>query len=957
MCRLCTEGWRFETVVLGGEDSGRVKAVLHPISASWEELYSQPSDGSVTVATHDPRAEDIWAGATGLYISQVLPDGSRRGRFGGEIIKYSGAGGGATTIAIQSLDAFLDDCIIAGKTDPWRIIGAGSQITVAKPTSPTAFSTVFTAPYSGTAAGFAAFLVNMARGNLIGEGFSGVKSLTASEYRPGAVPLPLYAAQYEWWDFKNIGAAIRDMVAASGVQSTKYRPEHTYSNGYWATELIFSTTEDFGVERNYTIQSDREAKEYGLEVDAQEKATRVYGIGSGAGANTQFSVAYDDDQIDNLPERRASVAWKDQTDPAAIDALTKGYVLDHRDPVTVPAASIMGLPDYDPDAVGYNPQKGFPGPEILRPGDMFQASIGYGVITVRELGVRALGVSWSLKGGSPCERVIAMQPLIRANQSVRTQTPAKPPAPTQPIPGSPSSPGTVDPWPTPGLVVKVQDDHLNEISGMEMSVNPNKVLLFNDEVDEYQLRSVDLESGERYAAIKFKTPLNATYSDPEAVRYSRVSKVQVLGDFGDNDNNRPTSGAGQPALHKFVEPKGAGAKTVTNTRLPLQFPNSERVNCETLLIHPTTDEVFLVSKEPTRARVFSFGPLSAMGTGTTDNPGTLVRTLTSVHMASDGTHTFDGDNVLLRCAGVSDTLCFQVSAGGGSWKSVDSLKTPAMTKSEAIAVESTCAFLTTTEIKNSSVGQAPIYRVLLTKALGAKCGTPSGSSGSGTGTPTTSTKTVPAQVLNMTAVKVTLPIGSGGKPKEVGPSALAKYEIKPWFYTDDGKTVVFRAPVDGVTTSNSGYPRSELRQLKNNGELAAWSNKNETWTMECELAFTHLPSGKPHVVGMQIHGDDNTDDLTVLRLEGSDLYVTKQDNTHYDLIDSSYTLGDWIKVKVVAKKGGGIDWYYNGTKSASLPGVYSGLYFKHGCYTQANESNGSGYGEVRSRAFKITRTL
>jgi hypothetical protein len=952
VCSLCGDGWRFDAVELGGENSGRVKAVLHPIAASWEELYSQVADGSIDVATQDPSADDIWAGATGVYISQVLPDGSRLGRFGGEVTEFHGSGGGATTIGLRSIDGFLDDCIVAGKSDPWGITATGDTVTVFKPATSTTVTTVFTGTVAniGHPAVWATFLVTLAQGNLIGEGFTGLKSLTAS---PGSIGSYATSWAINWWDFKNIGAAVRELVETSpDTASVKYELVHTYSDGFWSTEMVFYPTNEFGNARDYTIKSDREAKEYGLSVDASEKATRVYGLGSGEEGNTQFSIAYDDDDTDNLPERRVSVAWKDQTIEANIDALTRGYVLDHRDPVTVPSATIMGLPDYDPNAPGFNPQKGFPGPEILKPGDTFDVEIGYGVITARDLGVRCLGVSWKLDGEDTAERVIAMQPLIRSNQSVRTQTPAKPVAPSQPIVDTPTGPTVpVDPWPKPGLVVRVTDDNLTEISGMEVSrVNPGTVVVFNDEVNEYQVRTISLKTGQRYGAYAFAHPLDDTWGDPEAIRWSKVSQVEVLADTGDNNNNRPTSGAGQPALHKFIEPRGAGGKTVNNVRLPLRFPDNESVNCETLLIHPVTDEVFLLSKEDNRTRVFSFGKLSDMGTGTTDNPGTLVRTLTSIHLASDGTHTTNGDFVLLRCAGLSDTLAFSVNDDGTTWKQVDSLDTPSMTKSEAIAVDDTCSFLTTTEGPN-----APIYRVLLTKGLGAKCGTTGGSTGGGTGTPTDPAKKVPGQVLNLNGFKVTLPVGSGSKPKEIGPPQISTYELKPWFYTDNGVDVVFRANVDGVTTSNSGYPRSELRQLKGNGDLAAWSNKNETWSMECVLAFTHLPGDKPHVVGMQIHGDDNTDDLTVLRLEGSNLYVTKQDDTHYDLIDGSYTLGTFITVKVIAKKGGGIDWYLNGVKKATVSGVWSGLYFKTGAYVQANESNGTGYGEVKLRSVKIVR--
>ncbi|MFL6150590.1 MAG: hypothetical protein ACJ72I_24405 [Pseudonocardiaceae bacterium] len=41
-------------------------------------------------------------------------------------------------------------------------------------------------------------------------------------------------------------------------------------------------------------------------------------------------------------------------------------------------------------------------------------------------------------------------------------------------------------------------------------------------------------------------------------------------------------------------------------------------------------------------------------------------------------------------------------------------------------------------------------------------------------------------------------------------------------------------------------------------------------------AFTHLPVGKPQLVGAQIH--DATHDISVFRLEGTDLYITNGNN-------------------------------------------------------------------------------
>lgn len=759
MCDWCGDGWRFETTILGGPDSGQVKAVLHPISAEWEETYSAPSTGSIVVATQDPAVEDIWPGATGLFISQVMPDGSRRARFGGFVEKFTGSGGGATTIAVKSIDGFLENRLMVGPANPYSIIvavavsGPGSPSViprVLKPVTPTTTTTIYTSPtIPGGQAALASFYVNLARGGLEGEGTTGVGLLSAVADEPydlfpgGATLGPAYIA-VNWWDFKNIGQAIRELVEAEN--GVKYWIEHTYTDGFWASVMHFSDV--VGEARDYTILSDREANQYGLEVDAENKATRVYGVGAGDEGYTSFSVAYDADDVDNQPEHQATVAWKDQTEPLILDSLTRGYVIDHRDPTTVPSATIVGLPDYDPDVEGYDPAKGFPGPEILRPGDTFNVEIGYGVITVKDILVRALAVAWRLQPDRTTERVIAMQPIIRANTSVRTQVPAKAAAPTNPVANVPKVPKQTNPWPTPGLVSRVGAP-LTEISGMQRSeINPGYVWVFNDEKETPQVYLVRTSTGAIAGSFTPNPGVSSSPAgDPEAIRISQVTGKLVLADIGDNDNNRPTSGADQPHLIVLPEPKGVGAKGVLPAqRLPIAYPGGLQVNAETLLIHPATDEVLIITKEPTQARVYSFGPLSAMST--VNNVGTLVDTL-SMDLVSDGTHTKSGAFVLLRGAKNAATIVVQPSTG---WRHVGSIPTPPLSKGEAITVENSCAFLVTTE-----GSPAPIYRVLIPKTFGALCDTQEGSSGTGTGGGTT-TAAVPGQLINLQPWKLQLPI-------------------------------------------------------------------------------------------------------------------------------------------------------------------------------------------------------
>jgi hypothetical protein len=204
----------------------------------------------------------------------------------------------------------------------------------------------------------------------------------------------------------------------------------------------------------------------------------------------------------------------------------------------------------------------------------------------------------------------------------------------------------------------------------------------------------------------------------------------------------------------------------------------------------------------------------------------------------------------------------------------------------------------------------------------------------------------PSQVLNLTNWKMTLPVdangnlsinGSTGSPKEVKQTALATYKLEPWYVVNPGGGVRFSAPVNGFTTTNSPNPRSELREMAHNGvDNASWgSNDGGTHTMEIDQAITHLPEVKKHIVVGQIH--DSGDDVIVIRLEGSKLFVD-HNGADGPILTSSYVLGTRFNVKFVVN-GGNTYVYYNGVLKDTLTKNYSGAYFKAGAYVQSNCKN------------------
>jgi hypothetical protein len=207
--------------------------------------------------------------------------------------------------------------------------------------------------------------------------------------------------------------------------------------------------------------------------------------------------------------------------------------------------------------------------------------------------------------------------------------------------------------------------------------------------------------------------------------------------------------------------------------------------------------------------------------------------------------------------------------------------------------------------------------------------------------------------------KLTLPTGSQGKPREIARPNAAASPDRNWFSASPDDGIVFRAPVNGVTTKGSKNPRSELREMTGDGSTpASWSSTSGTHAMRVVEAFTHLPTGKPALVGAQIH--DAADDITVFRLEGSNLYVTDGNNPHYKLVTSSYQLGTPFEATYVVS-GGQVRAYVNGQLVATLAKNFTGAYFKAGAYTQANCSNSSpcspaNYGETVIYDLQVTHT-
>lgn len=208
--------------------------------------------------------------------------------------------------------------------------------------------------------------------------------------------------------------------------------------------------------------------------------------------------------------------------------------------------------------------------------------------------------------------------------------------------------------------------------------------------------------------------------------------------------------------------------------------------------------------------------------------------------------------------------------------------------------------------------------------------------------PPTGEKKFPAEVLKLgDRWKLTLPDGRPGDPTEIMPYKLGTYEDENFtsIVTKEGNAVRFGTPVNGVTTGNSKYPRTELREM-NGEEKASWSSTEGTHRMLIKQAIIAIPQTKGHIVAGQIH--DEEDDVIVIRLEKeegkdySELFVDVDGDTVYVLNDR-YRLGEIFTVEFVVRDGK-TEVYYNGSKDPVyiLEKNYIKAYFKAGAYPQAN---------------------
>ena len=160
--------------------------------------------------------------------------------------------------------------------------------------------------------------------------------------------------------------------------------------------------------------------------------------------------------------------------------------------------------------------------------------------------------------------------------------------------------------------------------------------------------------------------------------------------------------------------------------------------------------------------------------------------------------------------------------------------------------------------------------------------------------------------------------------------------------------IIMSTDFEGSHTPHSNNTRMEFREMESDGRTeAAWSTRGGRHQCEIVTQVDRLDGN--HMVIGQIHGgNQHDDDLTVFRLEGRKLWITKGNTAHGHLVADDYELHTKITIKFDVDPSGDCSYYFNGTKvedfTLSLP-FDDKTYFKAGAYLQLKGSAGS-WGQV-----------
>lgn len=139
------------------------------------------------------------------------------------------------------------------------------------------------------------------------------------------------------------------------------------------------------------------------------------------------------------------------------------------------------------------------------------------------------------------------------------------------------------------LLVKLKDTAITESSGIAASIrNPREFWTHNDSGDTARVFRCD-RSGRTLATYRFEGLKAVDWEDCATAVVQRIGYLYI-GDIGDNVAIRKSI-----QIVRLPEPKGADGFIHDYETFSVTYEDGPR-NCETLMVHPATGDIYLVQK-------------------------------------------------------------------------------------------------------------------------------------------------------------------------------------------------------------------------------------------------------------------------------------------------------------------------------------------------------------------------
>jgi hypothetical protein len=241
-----------------------------------------------------------------------------------------------------------------------------------------------------------------------------------------------------------------------------------------------------------------------------------------------------------------------------------------------------------------------------------------------------------------------------------------------------------------GIVSEIRDDRITESSGLAVSSkHDDLVYTINDSGNHPMIYAVRLSSGD---VVGITDLASLDVEDTESIAVD-ARGILWLGDLGDNDEQRD-----DVSIIAFPEPGPGTHHLTTADRYGVTFPDGP-VDVEGMLVHPTTDQVFLVSKN--RSGPGTVYRLPTLAPGVTVEAEDLD--VEAPEAVTDATFTHSGRQALLR---TNDEVWVYDAK---TWEPIGQIDTPKLEQGESVTVErGDRTILLGSEGENSPIVRVPL---------------------------------------------------------------------------------------------------------------------------------------------------------------------------------------------------------------------------------------------------------